>query len=256
MEWPHDLLRQICNDPTTPKKIKRLIRRNLRPTEVDYKGCRMEVHPSDNHTEFLIWQKGKTMEERALNHVLNGLPDRPITAYDVGANAGVYSLRIAAIALPGSAIHAFEPNPTMRARLEKNIALNGFNSIQVHRCAISDGAGELDLYVPVDTNLGEASLSKPKKGATPTRVQVRKLSDFLPPDKQTPIDFIKVDVEGHEDRVLAPLLSDMPIAQLPKSVLFEVEHNKAWKSDLGKLLTDTGYELDAKFGRNAIYRLK
>ncbi len=255
MEWPHDLLRQICNDPTTPTKTRRLIRRNLQPTEVDYKGCRMEVHPSDNHTEFLIWRKGRTMEERALRHVLSGLQDRPITAYDVGANAGIYSLRIAAIAAPGSVIHAFEPNPTMRARLEKNITLNGYDCIQVHPFAISDSPGELDLYVPVGRNLGEASLNQPAKGATPTRVQVRKLTEFMPPDPHTPVDFIKVDVEGLEDRVLTPLLTDTPASQLPKTVFFEIEHSKSWSADLVGQLTEAGYELDAKFGRNVIYRL-
>lgn len=256
MEWPHDLLRQICNDPETSKKTRRLIRRNLRPTEVEYKGCRMEVHPSDNYTEFLIWRKGRTQEERALRHIVRDLQDRPITVYDVGANAGIYSLRIAAVAAPGSVIHAFEPNPTMRSRLEKNIALNGFDSIQVHPFAISDSEGEMDLFVPVDRNLGEASLNAPAKGATPTRVQVRKLPEFLPAEPQTTVDFIKIDVEGLEDRVLAPVLADVPSARLPKSVFFEIEHSDVWSTDVQGMLSDAGYELDAQFGRNVLYRLK
>ena len=255
MDWPNDLLRDIFNDPETPNTIRRRIRSELRPTEADYRGCRMRIHPADNNTEFQIWRMGRTQEERALRHILQGLPtDRPIVAYDVGANAGAHTLRLAANAAPGSVIHAFEPNPTMRARLEENIRLNEFENVQVHDCAISDESGEMDLYVPVNRNLGLARLNEPMRGAKSTRVQVRKLTDFLPPDPETGIDFVKVDVEGLEDRVLVPLITETPAAQHPKAVFFEVQHEKHWSVDIESLLLEAGYKLKGTFGRNALYR--
>ncbi len=256
MDWPNDLLRDIFNDPKTPNHTRKRIRRELKPTETDYKGCRMRIHPADNNTEFQIWRMGRTQEERALRHILQGLPrDRPIVAYDVGANAGAHTLRLAAVAAPGSVIHAFEPNPVMRARLEENIRLNEFKSVEVHDCAISDEHAEMDLFVPANGNLGLARLNEPMRGAHKIQVEVRKLTEFLPPDPKTAIDFVKVDVEGQEDRVLAPLISEAPVAQRPKALFFEVQHDKHWAADLEGLLLRSGYELRGKFGRNTLYRL-
>lgn len=256
MDWPNDLLRDIFNDPDTPNKIRKRIRRELKPTEVDYRGCRMRIHPADNNTEFQIWRMGRTQEERALRHILKDLPkDRPIVAYDVGANAGAHTLRLAAVAAPGSVIHAFEPNPVMRARLEENIRLNAFDCIRVHDCAISDNGGEMELFVPAQGNLGLARLGEPVRGANGISVQVRKLTEFLPSDPDTPIDLVKVDVEGQEDRVLAPLITEASATRKPKAIFFELQHERFWSVDIPSLLEQNGYELQGKFGRNALYRL-
>src|SRR5262249_61722251 len=41
---------------------------------------------------------------------------------DIGANVGIYSLPWAAVN-PGVTVHCFEPNPAVRARLARNVAL-------------------------------------------------------------------------------------------------------------------------------------
>ena len=96
--WAHDLLREIYLDDATPKPLRSSIRARLQPVEVDYRGCRMHVHPADNNTEFQIWKHGRTQEERPLKRILSRLEGRPVFAFDVGANAGSFATRIAAIA--------------------------------------------------------------------------------------------------------------------------------------------------------------
>lgn len=253
MSFPHDLLRTIYNDEATTRGTKRLIRSNLEPVEVGYKGCRMKVHPADNNTEFQIWRTGRTHEERALKDILKYLGTDPYVAYDVGANAGSFSVRLGASAAAGSQIYAFEPNPVMRKRLVHNLSLNAPNEVIVHDCAISDTAGEAEFYIPDVDNLGQARLNEPFENGTKHTVQTRVLTEFLPQDGATRVAFLKVDIEGFEDRAIAPMLTDTPECQHPKLIFFEHKHNALWKKDIAALLTSTGYVMAKEYGRNALF---
>ncbi|WP_295317435.1 FkbM family methyltransferase [Roseobacter sp.] len=253
MTFPHDLLRTIYKDPATSRRIRRRIRASLEPVEVDYKGCRMFVHPADNNTEFQIWRLGRTHEERALRDILQRLAGAPFFALDVGANAGSFSVRLAAIAPEGSVIHAFEPNPVMRARLEHNLSLNKASSVIVHDCAISDENDELELCIPAEQNLGQARLSHTFSNGSEIRVKVRSLTEFLPENPAMPVDFLKVDIEGFEDRAIGPVISDAPVQQRPRLIFFEHKHNVLWKTDITARIRDAGYMLCAEYGRNALF---
>ena len=252
-DWPHDILRMIYNDPDATKRLKRRIRQRLPPVEVDYKGCRMKVHPADNNTEFQIWRMGRTHEERALRDILGHLGSDPYVAFDVGANAGSFSVRLGASAPSGSQIHAFEPNPVMRQRLVHNLKLNELNEVIVHDCAISDSVGEAEFYIPDVDNLGQARLHKPFENGTKHTVQTRVLTEFLKEDGAAEVAFLKVDIEGFEDRAIEPLLTDAPERQHPKLVFFEHKHNALWKTDITALLKSTGYTMAKEYGRNALF---
>ena len=251
-DWAHDLLRKVVQHEDVPGRLKASIRHSLQPTEVEYRGVRMFVHPSDNNTEFQIWKMGRTHEEKALKHILRRLEGRAIRAFDVGANAGSFSTRLALAGGEGAWIDAFEPNPAMRARLEKNCALNGFEQVQIHDCAISDEPGEIDLHLPDVANLGQARLHEAYEGGQSVRVPVRCLAEFAPEDGSR-VDFLKADVEGFEDRVIVPYLENVDPGQHPELIFFEHKHDGNWSLDLPGTLAKHGYELAGEYGRNALY---
>ncbi|MBT8408468.1 MAG: FkbM family methyltransferase [Alphaproteobacteria bacterium] len=251
--FPHQLLRDIYNADGTTRRVKRRIRASLPPAEVDYRGVKMIVHPADNNTEFQIWRMGRSHEERALRTILTHLRDAPFLAFDVGANAGSFCLRLAAQAPKGSAVHAFEPNPEMQARLQTNIALNGFTSIDLHGCAISDEEGEIELFVPANGNLGQARIMEGFDNANRIEVPARRLSGFVPKTLNQRIDFLKVDIEGFEDRAILPLLTDLDPALWPRLIFFEHKHSPLWAADVPAEITARGYRLMREFGRNALY---
>ena len=213
----------------------------------------MLVHPSDNNTEFQIWRRGRTHEERALREILGALGPGPFKAYDVGANAGSFSVRLGAMAPSGSEIHAFEPNPEMRARLVKNLDLNGIGTVTVHDCAISDQPGQVELFLPDVDNLGQARLNAPFKTGEKITVQAHKLTEFFPKDPKARVDFLKVDIEGAEDRAICPILSDLSDHQWPRMVFFEHKHNSLWQRDVVADLKEAGYAMKKEFGRNALF---
>ncbi len=55
--------------------------------------------------------------------------------FDAGANIGLYAL-LAAKVNPRSSIHAFEPTPSIVARLDENIRLNNLHNIKVNAVAV------------------------------------------------------------------------------------------------------------------------
>lgn len=113
---------------------------------------------------------------------------------DAGANAGSWTV-LAAGAVGCRAI-AIEPVPDTAARLELNIRLNTLaQRVEVFRGGLSDAGGELRFTTGFDTvnriaRDGEAGVALP----------VRRLDDLLA--GRVPA-LVKIDVEGHEARVLA-----------------------------------------------------
>jgi FkbM family methyltransferase len=134
---------------------------------------------------------------------------------DVGANVGVHTIRLAKLAGPDGEVVAVEPNPEVIRRAERNVALNGLDTVRLVNAAASDRAGQLELYRPSgsDTNRARASLlHHPYLTGAPTTVPVVTLDDVC---DGGPVSLIKIDVEGHEAGVLrgaaVVIARDMPL---------------------------------------------
>jgi len=134
------------------------------------------------------------------------------TFLDVGANIGVYTVRVAQHEQVRS-IHAFEPDPRNYRQLQANLFLspNG-QKVWAHNLALSDTAGEADLFLSrrptrTDTgkvNTGTSSLTfnqaRHEKPAV-ARVRTMRVDDMI--NLRDAVVAIKIDVEGHEPAVLA-----------------------------------------------------
>jgi len=69
------------------------------------------------------------------------------------------------------------------------------------------------------------------------------------------IDAIKLDVEGAEDRILVPYLTQAPRALLPRFLIIE-DNRSVWKEDLVGLLERTGYVTEATANANLVLSLQ
>lgn len=122
---------------------------------------------------------------------------------DVGANIGVYSVYLAD--LPSIVeVDAFEPVPLAFEELSANIAIQPDpDRFRLHRLALSDGDGTAELAVYGDMAGNNAITdTDPGDGAGSTvSVRTARLDGVI---EATGERFIaKIDVEGHELRVLA-----------------------------------------------------
>jgi FkbM family methyltransferase len=138
------------------------------------------------------------------------------TFLDVGANFGVHSLTMADHLRGPHPLHLFEPNPGVAALLRRTLLANGLGDrATLCAAALSDRAGEATL-VQWPELLGGASLhtaeevlaaGRPWAGlAGPSEtvtVPTVTLDAYCDAHDLSSVDLVKIDVEGHEDAVLA-----------------------------------------------------
>jgi len=129
---------------------------------------------------------------------------------DIGAHYGYFSLLAAHLVGKEGSVQAYEPSTTTHQILQKNIALNATNWVQMHQQAVSDEAGTLTFYEfpnlyseynSIDAQQFEGSqwftqYSPQKVTVTATTLDVICNGAFVP-------NIIKIDVEGAEDKVIA-----------------------------------------------------
>jgi FkbM family methyltransferase len=122
---------------------------------------------------------------------------------DVGSNIGNH-----AIYLSGTfhRIHCFEPNPRAVSKLQKNIQLNRLENIIVHPVGLSNQMANLPFVDLGDTNLGGSHFTAEATDDTISLPTVRG-DDYISSLGLNGIDFMKVDVEGHEFEVFDGLRS-------------------------------------------------
>lgn len=125
---------------------------------------------------------------------------------DVGANLGVYSLRMASF-MRKDRIYSFEPIPRIRNLFLRSVFLNGFSDqITMYPFAVSDREGIATLNVPVE-HAGGASLEASGGVSNGVTVDVKRLDDLFPDDFVCGL--VKLDVEGHELHALRGMRSNL-----------------------------------------------
>jgi len=119
---------------------------------------------------------------------------------DIGANVGFFTLLMARGVGPGGKVVAFEPAPTTRVRLLRNIALNRLANVEVREEAVADAEGEATFYSGPVKHSGVASLRAHGESDGSYKVRTSRLESCVPPGFR--LRLIKMDVEGAEYRAL------------------------------------------------------
>lgn len=128
---------------------------------------------------------------------------RPRVSLDVGANIGNHAIVIAEYS---RRLLAFEPVPFIYELLSHNLSQNGLTHAMAVNAGLSDRASRRDIFIPNIGNLGCSSLEP--IDAVGTHIQIETLvgDDYLAQQNiEVGIDFIKIDVEGHEPAALLGL---------------------------------------------------
>lgn len=116
-------------------------------------------------------------------------------AVDVGANYGVYSLSLASIVGNTGKVYAIEASPSAVQVLTHNLELNDdlSNRVEVISAAAGSRTGTATLFGHDDPS--RRSLDRQDTSNNETeQIDVVRLDEII----TTSVDFLKIDVEGHE----------------------------------------------------------
>ena len=135
------------------------------------------------------------------------LQGQALVVYDIGASLGIISGCLAKIPSV-AAVHAFEPIPTVYARLVEG--MRPYPQVHCHNVAVGDMAGSATMYISKSTDssslLPMALLHKEEFPGTDVNDQIQvtvvRLDDYVCECRLPQPDLVKIDVQGYEDRVL------------------------------------------------------
>ncbi|MEQ1689273.1 MAG: FkbM family methyltransferase [Sphingopyxis sp.] len=127
---------------------------------------------------------------------------------DVGANIGIFTVRVARNSKVVERSIAFEPFPPNVARLRENLALNAVSErVNVHHYGLSDADTTANLTLRLDFQQGSAtgnaaiSISpEADQDFETVEIPLRRLDAIAADLPQHPVGVIKIDIEGHEDQ--------------------------------------------------------
>lgn len=150
----------------------------------------------------------KTVDRAALNEIWihghytpEGFEINPAdVVVDVGAHVGMFSVYASRLAGKGR-VYAFEPMPQNFEMLERNLALNGVRNVSAINKAVSDETGSTHFFLS-GHNTGGHSLYAGDDRTQGIKVETVSLKDFTGENKIKKIDFLKMDCEGGEYRIL------------------------------------------------------
>jgi len=148
---------------------------------------------------FLIkWGEYEKNEIRVFKRIVKD----GMTVIDVGANVGYYTLLASKLVGLKGRVYSFEPDPYNFTLLKKNVEINKCENVYIFNMAVSEKTGIVKLYRD-SKNYGAHSLIKHvvKNPRDYISVGAVSLDDFFK-GFESPIDVIKIDVQGSEGKVL------------------------------------------------------
>lgn len=182
------------------------------------------------------------------------------TVFDIGANIGAHTLHFARLVGGQGKVVAFEPTDFGVAKLHRNLALNpGLRpQVRVEQCfLVANRSESRPALVPASWPVGEwnddlhwGHLGKNK---ALTGAAVMTTDEFCEREKVERIDFVKIDVDGHEYGVLKGFR--IGLARFRPRILIEIAPfiyegiNVAEFDEFVRFLADLNYDFfDANTG--------
>lgn len=117
---------------------------------------------------------------------------------DIGANIGFYTTQLSKLVGPQGRVHSFEPDSTNFRHL-KSVA-TALPNVRLNNKAVGRETGQLKLYLSGSLNVDHRTYM-PEKYDSVITVDVVSIDNYLQQDAR--VDFIKMDIQGHEIEAVA-----------------------------------------------------
>jgi FkbM family methyltransferase len=175
--------------------------------------------------------------------LLKHLLDKDSVFFDVGSNIGAY-LYMADKFTNSNNLYGFEPIPELYQKLEKT-----FDKVNISQLALSNEELVKQFKIPTiegvmfmpRATLNTEYLEDGEKDSTFFDVQTKPLDAFMTEVNLSRLDLIKIDVEGHETKVIEG--AKKSIQQFRPALIIEIEqrHHTTNLNDIIKSIVEMGY---------------
>jgi FkbM family methyltransferase len=219
-----------------------------KPLDVSFRGSNYRLMGQNNLIEYGILLNPK-YNAADINFLIEG-SEPGANFIDIGSNIGLYALSMAKAAGQNGTLIAIDANPLMAQMLSWNAKASGLENVKMFACAVSDKDGFGDLIVYQD-DVAIVAVVESDTGAIP----VRTLGGIVAEVGIESIYGLKIDIEGHEDKALAPFLQAAPDSLLPQRIV--IEHPKSFDDypACTRAFSRRGYRLVGQSRNNSFYLL-
>jgi len=166
--------------------------------------------------------------------------------FDVGANKGEWTKAV--LGLGPKIVYMFEPQ---KSCVEKFLRPMESTCCKVIDSAIGDHEGEIDFYSPSE-DAGNASIYNRRdtcfvgQNFQPSKVRISTLDAFIAAAKLPRIDFVKIDVEGHDLFVLKGARNSIK-GRIIRAISFEFGsagvYSRVFFRDIWDFLSENDYRI-------------
>lgn len=214
----------------TPRRIHKKIVSKLTEKPIIHNGMKVFTNSNDDDN-FIIKGFG---QHRDIEKIISSKVKEGDVTVDIGANVGRVSMLLSRKVKHNGMVFAFEPEKENFDIIIKNIKANNITNIIPIRMAVSDKLGVTYL------NKGKSTTHNITDDITDTKIQTASMDDYF---KEQRIDFIKIDAEGAEPKIIQGMKET--ITQNPDlKIVIEYNH-RIMKGNVGYLreLEKYGFKL-------------
>jgi protein O-GlcNAc transferase len=195
-------------------------------------GSKVAV-PDDVHlmTPFVLAEQGDWFEGEI--HFIRRWLRPGMSVVDVGANYGLYTLTCAQLVGPEGRVWAYEPASLPRSFLAQSVANNGLANVSIADKALSDHEGTARLGIAANAELNSLGEVGQSGESVPLTTLDREWSSW-----GRDIDFLKLDAEGEEVRILSR--AKKFFGRQNPLVMFEYKHGATVNQGLLQIAAELG----------------
>lgn len=219
----------------------------LRQFDVTCKDLKLRLRTSGNYCELRQLFAPQYFDVEEIDWLCAELADGGCFV-DIGGNIGLYSLHVGHRCGSGTRIVTVEPEPGLTERMQFNARSNGIK-VELAIRALSDYSGVGTLHLG-EHQSGENTLIPDEDGITVPVTTLLGLCDDLGIQD---IRALKIDIEGHEERVLTSFYDHAPRGLWPKAMV--IEHTNSANRIIQYLERDLAYTRVGRTRRNVLLRL-
>ena len=199
----------------------------------------------DSITTYVLLEQESWFEKET--KILGRLLRPGMTAIDIGANLGVYSLPMSRLVAPHGRIFAYEPTNETCRFLKRSRALNEADVLEILPTALSDGERKGQLALAASSELNTLS------GSTEGRREAVHITSLDLEDAKRGWDaptFVKIDAEGEEERILSG--GAVFFSRHSPLVMFEIRAGSIVNEGLRDAFLAMGYGVYRQLGEEPI----